>query len=109
METTSKNNISPWLSMTLLTALTVALTACVPTTPRLDANFGMAVNVAKAQQTVNPDASLNRVPVKVDGQVGDAMVDNYRESYITPRPAGATGSGISFGTGNTATSGGMGR
>ena len=109
MKTTSKNNVTPWLSITLLTALTVALTACVPTTPRLDANFGMAVNVAKAQQVANPDASLNRDPVKIDGQVGDAMVDNYRDSYMSPRSAGAGGGGLTFGSGSTTTVGGGGR
>lgn len=105
MKTTSKNVIPPWL----LGILATTLTACVPTTPRLDAQFGMAVNTAKAQQVVNPDASLNRDPVKVDGQVGDAMVDNYRDSYMTPRAAGAAGGGITFGAGSTPTLGGGGR
>ena len=109
MKTTSKNVIPPWLPGALVAVFTAALTACVPTTPRLDAKFGMAVNTAKAQQTVNPDASLNRDPVKIDGQVGDAMVDNYRDSYISPRPAGAGGTGLTFGSGSTTTVGGGGR
>ena len=110
MKTASKKDIPAWLPAVIIAALTVTLTsACVPTTPRLDAKFGMAVNTAKAQQVVNPDASLNRDPVKVDGQIGDAMVDNYRDSYLTPRAAGATGAGITFGTGNTSTVGGAGR
>lgn len=103
---TLRKDISGWMPVALMAALTVALTtACVPTTPRLDAQFGMAVNLSKAQQVVNPDASLNRDPVKVDGQVGDAMVDTYRESYIAPRAAGTAGAGITFGTGATSTVG----
>ncbi len=83
MKTASKKDIPGWLPA----ALAVALTACVPTAPRLDAAMGMAVNTARAQQTANPDASRND-PVKgIDGQAGDAAVDNYRESFVNPRPA----------------------
>ncbi|PXW89749.1 hypothetical protein C8R34_104152 [Nitrosomonas sp. Nm84] len=75
-----------------LPILMLVLTACVTHPPkRMDTRFGNAVGMAKAQQTVNPDASLNTAPVRgVDGQAGDAMYDNYRDSYIN-RPAPARG------------------
>lgn len=62
----------------------LALTACVTSPPkRLNEKFGMAFESAKAQQTANPDASSNTAAVMgVDGQAGDAMFDNYRNSYI---------------------------
>ena len=60
------------------------LTACVASPPpHLDAKFGEAVETAKAQQTVNPDASLDTAALEgVDGQAGDAIFDNYRDSFI---------------------------
>lgn len=75
-----------------LTLMTLILTACVTHPPkRMDSRFGNAVGTAKAQQTANPDASLNTTAVKgVDGQAGDAIFDNYRESYIN-RTAPARG------------------
>lgn len=75
-----------------LPIMLLALTACVTHPPkRMDSRFGNAVGMAKAQQTVNPDASLDTAPVRgVDGQAGDAMIDNYRESFID-RPAPARG------------------
>ncbi len=75
-----------------LPIMVLMMTACVTSPPkRLDAKFGNALDMAKAQQTVNPDASLNTTPVKgVDGQAGDAIFDNYRDSFIN-RPAPARG------------------
>lgn len=74
------------------------LTACVTSPPpRLDAKFGEAVDMAKAQQTLNPDASLNTEPAMgIDGLAGDAGFDNYRNSFIN-RPAQSRG-GIGFGS-----------
>lgn len=85
-----------------LPIMMLVLTACVTSPPkRMDARFGNAFGMAKAQQTVNPDASLNTAPVRgVDGQAGDAIFDNYRESYINrPTPArGALDVGTSGGS-----------
>jgi hypothetical protein len=62
-----------------------ALAGCAPTTPRLDASFGDAVNTAKAQQTINPDASLNTDPVAgLGGQAANAVIDRYNKSYEKP-------------------------
>lgn len=71
----------------LLLIATGLLAACAPTTPRLDAHFGDAIGTAKAQQTINPQASLNTEPVPgIDGQAGDAIFDNYRNTFRNPRP-----------------------
>lgn len=75
-------NLLPSLLLILL-----MLAGCAPIAPRLDARFGDAVGIAKAQQTINPDASLNTEPVKgIDGQAGDAIFDNYRNSFRNPQP-----------------------
>ncbi|MDP1549295.1 MAG: tRNA dimethylallyltransferase [Nitrosomonas sp.] len=91
------------IKTTLCLPITIlVMTACVTSPPkRLDAKFGNALDMAKAQQTMNPDASLNPAPVKgIDGQAGDAIFDNYRESYINrPMPArGALDVGTSGGS-----------
>ena len=59
-----------------------------PKTPRLDARFGDAVNLAKAQQTLNPDASKNRNAVAgIDGKAAQETMLRYRESFKSPPPA----------------------
>lgn len=68
-------------------AAALLLAGCVSHAPYVDEHFGEAVNTAKAQQTINPDASQNTDPVAgVDGQAADATVDRYRKSYETPPP-----------------------
>ncbi|TXI41426.1 MAG: tRNA dimethylallyltransferase [Nitrosomonas sp.] len=91
-----------------LPIMLLALTACVTHPPkRMDTRFGNAVGMAKAQQTANPGASLDTAPVRgVDGQAGDAMIDNYRDSYIN-RPAPARGA-LNVGTTGGTTGGGSG-
>jgi hypothetical protein len=81
-----------------LPLMLILLTACVASPPpRMDAKFGEAVDMAKAQQTLNPDASLNTEPVMgIDGLAGDAGFDSYRDSFIN-RPAQASG-GVGFGS-----------
>ena len=82
-----------------LSLMLLMLTACVTSPPpRLDAKFGEAIDMAKAQQTLNPDASLNtEAAMGIDGMAGDAGFDNYRNSFIN-RPAQSRG-GIGFGSG----------
>lgn len=75
-----------------IAALATGLTACAgtpeTTTPYLDQHFGEAVNQAKAQQTLNPDASRNPDPVAgVDGKAAQAALDSYHEGMKTPAPA----------------------
>lgn len=64
----------------------LVLIACAPVTPRLDARFGDAVGFARAQQTANPQASFNTTPPEgINGQSGDAIFDNYRDSFRNPQ------------------------
>jgi hypothetical protein len=77
------------------------LAGCVSPAPNLDANFGDAVNQAKAQQIINPDAPSNTDPVTgIDGQAANAIVDRYHKAYETPTeaPSGSIGS---IGTGGS--------
>ena len=61
--------------------------ACIATSPRLDARFGDAVNIAKAQQTLNLDASKNRnVVAGIDGKSAQETMVRYRESFRSPPP-----------------------
>jgi len=60
---------------------------CASTTPHLDSKFGHAVNSAKAQQTINPDASSNTDPVSgLDGKAGKESMDRYDDSFKAPKP-----------------------
>ena len=68
-------------------ATSPTLTACCATSPRLDARFGDSVNVAKAQQTLNPDASKNRnIVAGMDGKAAQETMVRYRESFKNPPP-----------------------
>lgn len=91
--------------LSLLAAVFV-LTACVTSPPPyMDARFGDAVEMSKAQQTANPEASLDTTPVQgIDGQAGDAAFDGYRDSYIN-RPAPSRGI-INIGTSGSSQGGG---
>jgi len=73
-------------------ALSAALlAACTPLTPNLDSHFGDAVNIAKSQQTINPDASQNTDPVSgVDGKAGQSAKESYDKSFKAPPPATVT-------------------
>ncbi len=73
------------LKLVLSTLIAVGLVGCVNPAPKLDDNFGKAVNAAKAQQIVNPDASLNTDPVAgVDGKAADAAMSRYHRSFVQP-------------------------
>ncbi len=59
---------------------------CTTTTPNMDSHFGEAVNLAKAQQTLNPDASKNREPVVgIDGRAGQQAVQQYEKGFQQPK------------------------
>lgn len=81
---TLKSKLTP-LKLVLSMLITAALVGCVKSAPVLDSNFGNAVNAAKAQQIINPDASLNADPVAgVDGQAADAAMNRYHRSFVQP-------------------------
>ncbi|OHC68547.1 MAG: hypothetical protein A2045_17465 [Rhodocyclales bacterium GWA2_65_20] len=71
----------------LLVVTAAALAGCASTTPNLDAHFGEAVLAARAAQTINPSASLNKDPVSgVDGQAAKEAMGRYHDSFKTPPP-----------------------
>ena len=84
----------------------IAMAGCATKTPYLDDHFGEAVNAAKAQQTINPDASQNTDSVAgVDGQAANAAVDRYHKSFVQP-PASTNvfTIGVGGGTGSSGSS-----
>lgn len=68
--------------------LLVVLAGCASKTPNLDAKFGDAVNLSKAQQIIYPDASGNTDPVAgIDGQAAKSIMGRYHKVYESPTPA----------------------
>jgi type IV pilus biogenesis protein CpaD/CtpE len=81
---TLKLKFSP-LKLVLSILVAAGLVGCINPSPVVDDSFGKAVNAAKAQQIINPDASLNRDPVAgVDGQAADAAMNRYHRSFVQP-------------------------
>jgi hypothetical protein len=72
----------------LIAGAALTLAGCASTTPNLDAHFGEAVMAARAQQTINPRASLNTDPVNgLDGRAAREAMLRYYDSYRTPPPS----------------------
>ena len=96
------NNIN---RISLLALLMASLTGCATSsTPQFDNTFGDAVNAARAQQTINPDASQNTKPVEgIDGEAANSVMDRYHQSYEKPP---ATGNIFNIGVGGGAGSSG---
>ncbi len=77
-----------------------ALLGCTTTTPYLDARLGFAVNTAKAQQTLNPNASRNADPVAgIGGVPAQESIGRYNDSFKAPPPTFAIITSGSAGTG----------
>jgi hypothetical protein len=93
------------MNITLIECLSGAvivacLAGCTAPTPRLDANFGSAVEMAKAQQTLHPEASSNTEPlVGLDGVAVNGLVDRYNQSFKRPP---ATTNVFNIGVGSSA-------
>lgn len=79
--------MSPVILQRLLIGTALTLSGCASTTPNYDAHFGEAVMAARAQQTINPHASLNTDPVTgLDGRAAREAMTNYYDSFKTPPP-----------------------
>jgi hypothetical protein len=79
-------NINKTVIFGILSVL--SLPGCMPITPNLDSAFGVAVNQAKAQQTLNPDASRDTASVTgTSGVEGDLAIDAYHNSLKPTPPA----------------------
>lgn len=87
------NHITPGM-LALVTIAT--LSGCVATTtPETDARLGESMTMLRAQQTMNPDASLNTEPVTgLDGKAAKGALDNYRDSFRKPPSESAGFMGI---------------
>jgi hypothetical protein len=65
--------------------VTFAIAGCANKPTFVDQHFGEAVNAAKAQQIINPDAPLALYPVGgVDGQAATASIERYHKSFTVP-------------------------
>lgn len=54
-------------------------------TPILDSQFGQAVEMAKAQQTINKDAGKNPNPVNgLDGRAAHEAIERYEGTFQRP-------------------------
>jgi hypothetical protein len=78
----------------------------IPTTPRLDCEFGDAVNTAVARQVRDKDAAVKNAKNDVaglDGVAASEALVRYQKSFRTPEP---TPNVFSIGvSGNTSSSG----
>lgn len=72
----------------LVTAAAAIAAGCASNTPNYDKQFGTAVRMARAQQTINPDASRNTDPVAgIDGASAKESIGQYHESFKAPPPS----------------------
>ncbi len=88
----------------LLTLIVAALLGgCVNTAPeRVDRQMGLAVEMAKAQQTLHPQASQDTRPVEgIDGISADAVVDRYHKGFEAPPPVNIFNIGVGGGSSST--------
>ena len=67
--------------------LLLALLGGCANTPYWDAHFGEAVEFARAQQVLNPDAGQNPDPVAgIDGRAAHESVEAYERGFRTQQP-----------------------
>lgn len=88
----------------LYTAVAAALilSGCVAPAPSLDAQMGKSVELAKAQQTLNPQASMDKRPVEmIDGKSANALVDRYHKGFESPTAINVFNIGVGGGGGST--------
>ena len=82
-----KNRSFKTSALTSLIAILISVTGCASRTPYLDSHFGEAVNMLKAQQVLNPQASNNPDPVKgMDARAAKSAYDAYQKSFSAPEP-----------------------
>lgn len=93
------------MKLVLSMLIVAGLVGCVNQTPKLDGNFGNAVNAAKAQQIINPDAGLAAAPPDgIGGEAANNTIDRYNRSFQTP-PVTTNVFTIGVGTGGASGSG----
>lgn len=73
----------------LALAAAAALSACASTSPNLDAQFGDAVQVAGARQTLDTTATARNAGRDVgglDARAARAAFDRYLATFLRPEP-----------------------
>ena len=81
----SNTHIFRTLRLVFGALLAATLTACMSTTPAVDAEFGNAVRAARQAQILNPKAAVSTDPVLgMDGKAAASTMDRYQESFKTP-------------------------
>jgi hypothetical protein len=71
-----------------LILVVLSLSACASPTPQVDARFGNAVNAAKAQQVIDPQAASKAPdPVGVGAAAAVESMQRYQDSFKAPPPS----------------------
>jgi type IV pilus biogenesis protein CpaD/CtpE len=82
------NTKSNAASAAVCSLLTLLLTACAPTTPEWDAQFGTAARLAMAQQIIDPHAATRAPSLQgIDGAAAREAIGRYRSTFKEPPPA----------------------
>ncbi len=77
------------LRITMVLAACALLSACVTTTPNMDARFGDSVQIAQARSTIDAGATVRNAsnPVAgLEGPAARAAYDRYLFSFVRPQP-----------------------
>lgn len=74
------------LCRTIAIGVCIAGLAACSTTPNFDSYYGNSLNILKAQQIIDPAASLNAQTTNMDGQAAREAIERYNNSFKTPTP-----------------------
>ena len=92
-------NLYTRLALVFATSLLAA--GCAQRAPYLESQMGQSLNMLRAQQTVNPQASNNTDPVAgMDARSAQVARERYEQSFktpVAPPPRNAFTIGISSG------------
>lgn len=87
----------------IVPALLTILAGCAAPAPNLDAQMGSAVEMAKAQQTLHPEASQDVRPVEtIDGKSADALINRYHKGFERPPTVNIFNIGVGGSSASTA-------
>ncbi len=81
----------PCMCAAATVGLALMVVGCASETPRIDANWGVSHELAKANQIMDPDADRNLEPVSgVSGEVAKKVNDKYTQSFEKEAPPSTT-------------------